>query len=234
MARRVPTWENEFWSYISNSDGLTCPVFTSCQYRLNGYTCICDYREHSDTNLELLNNDDLDISTSTLNARQLDQCFIRGRIFQLGAKIAEKYRNSISYHYDPVTDQVLINNCRNITVEVRHVPLKKIFGAVWQIQGCWVIQLNSNSTSARQRFTLYHEIFHILAHNFATPAFKKPFSRKGMFNEILADHFAAISLMPKDLLTAKWKETQDLNKMVDFFSVPTPIIYQALQILNLI
>ena len=81
---------------------------------------------------------------------------------------------------------------------------------------------------------MYHEIFHILAHSKATPVFKKtPYCREGTFNEMLADHFAAIMLMPKDLVEKLWKETGDIDKMAAIFEVPKPLVMIALKNLNL-
>jgi Zn-dependent peptidase ImmA (M78 family) len=50
-----------------------------------------------------------------------------------------------------------------------------------------------------KRFTLYHEIFHILAYTHSINVFKKPTDGEVPYNEFLADHFPANILMPYDL-----------------------------------
>ncbi|MDP2931880.1 MAG: ImmA/IrrE family metallo-endopeptidase [Chloroflexota bacterium] len=87
-------------------------------------------------------------------------------------------------------------------------------GAVWRLSDCWLIHLNSNDTSARQRFTLYHEIFHILAHGKAKPVFKKTAcNQEGSFNELLADHFAAVMLLPEKWVKVIWAQVKDIGQM---------------------
>lgn len=123
----------------------------------------------------------------------------------------------------------------NLPIEVRQVPLKAYRGAVWRLSACWVVQLNSNDSLVRQRFTLYHEIFHILAHSKATPVFKKAGgNREGSFNEILADHFSGACLLPEGWVKEKWTEVKDMSQMAAIFDVPKPIVWLALKHLCLI
>jgi len=103
------------------------------------------------------------------------------------------------------------------------------------MSNCWVVQLNSNDSMARQRYTLYHEIFHILAHSKATPVFKKAGRhREGTFNEMLADHFSGACLMPEKLVRKFWPEIKDIKVMARIFDVPEPIAWLELKHLVLI
>ena len=120
-------------------------------------------------------------------------------------------------------------------IEVRELPFKAHHGAIWRLNDCWVMQLNSNDTPARKRFTLYHEIFHILAHCKATPVFKKTSSSpEGSFNELLADYFALCILMPREWVIERWAEVRDLNRMAEIFVVPKSAICIRLRQLGLI
>jgi Zn-dependent peptidase ImmA (M78 family) len=105
---------------------------------------------------------------------------------------------------------------------------------MWLLSDCWLVQLNSNDTTARQRFTTYHEIFHILALYKATPVFKKASrSWKGFFNELLADHCAAVILMPEKWVRKRWTGVKDINQIAAIIDMPTSVVWFALQRLNL-
>jgi Zn-dependent peptidase ImmA (M78 family) len=149
--------------------------------------------------------------------------------------LAIKYQAKAGIDRLPVPNDLITQAADNLPIEVRQVPLKAYHGAVWRLSDCWLIHLNSNDTPARQRFTLYHEIFHILAHCKATPVFKKTsHSHKGTFNELLADHFAAIILLPENWVKEKWLELKDVSQMAAIFDVPKPIMYLGLKAMRLV
>lgn len=61
----------------------------------------------------------------------------------------------------------------------------------------WVISINSGNPKLRQRFTVFHELHHILEHPF------RRFDGEAIA-EVVADHFAACVLMPKASVKAAW------------------------------
>jgi Zn-dependent peptidase ImmA (M78 family) len=156
------------------------------------------------------------------------------RIFGLVKKLAWSYTKKIGNHELPVPIDTIIIVYSSQPVEVRLVPLKSAHGAVWRLKDGWIIHLNNKDSSARRRFTIYHELFHILAHCNASPVFKKsPSRREGIFNELLADHFSAIMVMPEEMILKKWKEVKDLRKMAAIFDVPETVAYCGLKYLKL-
>ena len=162
-------------------------------------------------------------------------CPNSGRIFALVRRLAVKYQMESGIDRLPVPTDLITQAADNLPIEVRQVPLKAHHGAIWRLSDCWLIHLNSNDTPARQRFTLYHEIFHILAHCKATPVFRKTScSQGGSFNELLADHFAGIILMPEKRVRERWAEVKDISQMAAIFDVPKPIVWFALKHLRLI
>ena len=120
------------------------------------------------------------------------------------------------------------------TTEVHHLPLKAYHGSIWHLKEGWVVQLKGNDTRGMQRFTLFHEVFHILAPCRTTPKFKKRGLIRGSFNELLADHFASCILMPRHWVRKKWAEVQDLDRMVEIFDVPKPAMCIRLKQLGLV
>ena len=158
-----------------------------------------------------------------------------GKIFGLVSKLAVKYRTEAGVDRLPVPADLVTRGGDNRPIEVQELPFKAHHGAIWRLSDCWLVQLNSNDTPARKRFTMYHEIFHILAHCKATPVFKKKSSSpEGSFNELLADHFAAILLMPEKQVKERWAEVKDINQMATIFDVPQPVVWFALKHLSLV
>ena len=65
--------------------------------------------------------------------------------------------------------------------------------------------------------------------------FKKTSSSpEGSFNELLADHFAAVLLMPEKQVKEKWAEVKDINQMATMFDVPKSVVWFALKHLSLV
>jgi len=235
MGEKTPRWEAELWSYLSRGDGIRCPVYDSCKLRLKGIWCLSDHEDYYQERNELIDSDDPDLDYSVSIEFESHSCPGSGRIFQLVSKLANRYQVEAGIDHLPVPVNLITHAYDNSPIEVRHVPLKAYHGAVWRLSDCWLIHLNSNDTPARQRFTLYHEIFHILAHCKATPVFKKTScSHKGTFNELLADHFAAIILLPEKWLKEKWTEVKDVSQMAAIFDVPKPVMYLGLKAMHLV
>jgi len=180
-------------------------------------------------------DDSLDLASLRTSQPRPPTCPESGRIFKLVRKLARKYQDDARLEHPPVPADLITQVCRGLPLEIRRIPLKSVHGAIWRLGDAWVIHLNSNDTPARQRFTLYHEIFHILAHSKATPVFRKSScGREGSFNELLADHFAAVMLMPAEWVKKLWPEIKDVGKMAAIFYVPESVMYLGLQFLGLI
>jgi hypothetical protein len=187
---------------------------------------------------EFVDNDDLDFADPTSVKFEFPGCPGSGRVFKLVRRLANKYRAKAGIDCLPVPTDLITCAGDNLPIEVRRVPLRAYHGAIWRLNDSWVVQLNSNDKPDRQRFTLYHEIFHILAHLAhckATPVFKKAAcSREGSFNELLADHFAAVMLIPPELVRKTWPEVKDISKMATIFEVPGSVMWLGLKRMRLI
>jgi hypothetical protein len=235
MGEKTPNWEDELWSYLSMGDGIRCPVYNSCKLRLKGIWCLSDHEDYYEERNRLVDNDDPVLDYSTSVEYKSHSCPRSGRIFRLVSRLAKKYQVEAGIDHLPVPVNLITHAHDNIPIEIRHVPLKAYRGAVWRLSDSWLIHINSNDTLARQRFTLYHEIFHILAHSKATPVFKKrSHSQKGTFNELLADHFAARILLPEKWVKEKWIEINDLSEMAALFDVPKSVMYLGLKAMRLV
>jgi hypothetical protein len=187
---------------------------------------------------EFVDDEDPDFTDPAIAGFKFSICPQTGRIFALVRRLAVRYQIEAGIDHPPVPTNLITRADDNLPIEVRKVPLKAHHGAIWRLSDCWIVQLNSNDTAARQRCTLYHEIFHVLAHckaTEATPVFRKaPGLQGGYFNELLADHFSAIILMPDKLVRERWNEVKDINQMSAIFEVPKTIVWFALKQLHLI
>jgi len=196
---------------------------------------LSEHEEYYQLMNNFLDDEALDLTDPASIEFEFRGCRHMGRIFSLVRRLAVRYQREGGVGRLPVPADLIINGSDGRPVEVRELPFKAHHGAIWRLNDCWVVQLNSNDTPARKRFTLYHEIFHILAHCKATPVFKKISSRPdGSFNELLADHFSAILLMPEKQVKEKWAEVRDINQMATMFDVPKPVVWFALKQLRLV
>jgi hypothetical protein len=236
MVRESSSWETELWSYLRNSDGLHCPMHGSCQLEKSGNWCFNDeLKVESLNNLHIIaDSDDFNENDNDITEFQVPICTSSAKIFLLSARLADKCRKRNLRNLLPVPDDLILSDGEGHPIEVHRVPLKATHGAVWRLNDCWVVHLNSNDPSSRQRFTLYHEIFHILAHCHGAPMFKKQGDRMVYFNEMIADHFSARLLMPHEWISKMWFKTRDVKQMAEIFDVPRSIMYIGLRVENFI
>ena len=226
MAQRISRWEPELWSYISSSDGTHCPLYGCCQVRQQGGWCPSDCMEQVGRLV--------DARYSKLRDYDSIEGVTSCRIFELVEMLAQKYIKRVKVYYPPVPIELVSLADEQHPIEVRLVPLTAYHGAIWHLKDGWIIQLNENDAPATRRFTLFHEIFHILAHRKATPVFRKGELKAGHFNELLAEQFAISILMPAEMVRRKWAESNSLSKMAEIFDVPKSVACVRLKLLHLI
>lgn len=62
MERKTPRWESEFWSYLSNGDGIHCPMYLTCQMRGDGVRCFSEDDGYSKLIKEFIDDDESELS----------------------------------------------------------------------------------------------------------------------------------------------------------------------------
>jgi hypothetical protein len=83
--------------------------------------------------------------------------------------------------------------------------------------GRWHIVVNADHARVRQRFTIAHELWHVLEHPFAAYAPDEDTTER------LADHFAACLLMPKAWVKRQWGAgVDDIPTLARSFEVSRP------------
>jgi len=226
MARRIPSWEAELWSYISSGDGATCPAYSQCQVRQRGGWCVEDNRE---------------LVTQLLYRRRVSpssydflEDAVPCRPFQLVERLSQRYLKRAAVRCPPVPTDIILLSDEQHPVEAREVPLKAYHGTAWFLEDEWIIQVKASDTDAAKRFTLFHEAFHILVHCRTAPMFRARGIKEGFFNELLAEHFANCILLPGEWVKEKWAEVKDLDEMARIFGVSKLAVQLRLKSLGLI
>ena len=128
----------------------------------------------------------------------------------------------------PLLEEV-IAGLPNIQIE-RVVPARALAASQWS-HGRWLVILNGAETRARQRFSLAHELKHILDHPFVTILYP----RRDVSTELAeqaCDYFAACLLMPRRWLRAAWYDgIRDVRVLARRFGVtPQAVKVRLLQV----
>jgi len=228
VVKEIPEWESDLWTYVSSGEGKQCPLIDVCSIRSNGTWCPDVHR------LKLTRLINCDNQFNPNSFRFVERC--QGAMFSLIEKLATKQLDEANITSLPVPTELISLADEQRPVEIRYVNLKSYYAAIWRLKDVWVIQLSQNSDTARNRLTLFHEAFHILAHcrSNSLPVFGKQGTRKGCFNELLADYFSICMLVPKNLITTAWSEVNDVDGLATLFNVPKSIIWFRLKELELI
>jgi hypothetical protein len=226
VRQKGPQWECELWSYLSDWDGAGCPVYDQCAIRLRGVWCISDHRQElgrllDRTQFDPANYDFADYVTP-------------GSVFRLIERAVQKYVMMSGIVSPPVPTELATMFGNKEVIEIRELPLKVCSGATWHTEDGWVIHLNAHETPAEKRFTLFHEVFHILSHRAASRVPWQRRRKRGIFCELLADYFSACVLMPGQWIVEKWPEVQDLDSTAEMFDVPVREMWVRLRTLKLI
>lgn len=227
MRGKIPKWEAKLWSKLSTGTGEYCPLRTSCWNKKQGHWCPCEHKEQI---YKVFDKTEFDLKDFAFVTK--GQC---GWIFQMVYRLAQRYLKRGGVTNPPVPTELiwLIDEPDNI--DIRLLPFRTYHGVIWHSNSKWIIQLNKNDTPQRNRFTLFHEAFHILAHNSSSaPVFRKIDKPYGSFNELLADYFAVSILMPEEWVVPEWVKYHDFNHMVKTFAVPEPSMCIRLKRLGLL
>jgi len=232
MTRAVPSWENELWSYIDQGDGETCPVYDRCKVKHQVKWCVSSHE--ADKIISALAYDDFALTSHELGNLDFVRNFELCRVLKLVRMLSAQYLERAGIQGPPVPLDIISIADSNQPVEIMQVSLKVYHGAIWCLNDGWVIQTNKNDTPARQRFTIFHEVFHILAHCSATPVFRKSGTYEGAFNERLADRFAGTLLTPQRWVKEHWAQCKDIDRMAEIFEVPKSMMWFRLKTMGLI
>lgn len=140
------------------------------------------------------------------------------------SNMAERMASELLALYDvsaaPVSSAIILDLPRITATVDRELPTLTSGLSVWDSRlASWVIRVNGVEPATRQRFTLFHEFFHIVVHHHVHD--------HGLFDELtnahvelVADYFAGSVLVPKRLLKRAWGSgIQQVSALAQLFDV---------------
>jgi IrrE N-terminal-like domain len=114
-------------------------------------------------------------------------------------------------------------------IAVRLDPDLPVSGCAQWVSGRWLLSINASEPWTRQRFSLVHELKHVLDHPFVNEVYAGDEQA-----EHLADYFAACVLMPRRYVKRVWGERmQSLADLAQHFGVSERAMALRLQHLGL-
>ena len=141
--------------------------------------------------------------------------------FSESLRIAELQANrlrELSGLFDGAVPVDLVDQLDRITVRYQRIPTS---GLTYWDGHTWVIGINRSEPIARQRFTLFHELKHIIDHGRADRLYTAQIDDdRARQAERAADYFAGCVLMPKRLVRRSWyRGTQRASALAAEFEV---------------
>ena len=105
--------------------------------------------------------------------------------------------------------------------------------------GTYLIQVSRKDGALRQRFSIAHEVAHIVLHDDDEfVEYRKPLADYDdpdlLYKEVQANMLASAMLMPKDLVTKVWEDTKDVDDLAEIFKVSRMAAYYRLDNLQLL
>lgn len=146
---------------------------------------------------------------------------------------AARLRDQLGVHDAAVTDSQ-IKALPDVRIEF--VENLGVSGATRRIGNLWVILVNQNEATVRQRFTIAHEFKHILDDAATTHLHRQgQQDRRPWLTERLCDYFAACFLMPRLWVKRLWgRGEQDPAALARRFQVSVDAMEIRLQQLGLV
>jgi len=142
----------------------------------------------------------------------------RHEALSVAERQAFRFLDLVGIHEPPVPERV-ITDLPRLQVE-RVTPFPSSGAANW-VAGRWVIVLNGAEPSTRQRFSLAHELKHILDDPFVERLYGAidPRDRADWIEQV-CDFFAGCLLMPRPWLKRAWaNEAQHIPTLASHFNV---------------
>jgi len=239
------SWETELWNYVEVGDSLFCPIFTICSLKKTGEHCSCSNwnyfpvvskvpdNNHLTPNQPLLMKDLEQLPCHNTNI-SFAEIIKPGRIDELIELLSLHWLKRLKIKQPPVPSELISQFASTDDIAVRILPLKACHGAVWRLNASsWVIYLNSRDTNREQRITLFHEAFHMLAHQKSNITYRTKTKQTRAFSEYLADNFSLKFLMPRQWLKDDWKKTPDVKLIAKKYKVPRNAVQSRLKELKL-
>ena len=222
LVNESPNYNPNLLYFLNSSNGISCPLKDHCQPNRRNDWCIDDYFERMNRVAEKKKFKVTDYNF----VKRCKSC----RLLETIESLATEWFQANGIQDVPISTELMKMADNAHPIEVHLLPLKAHYGATWFLNNRWVIQINSKQPVDVQRYTLFHETFHIVSYLQT----KLAVGKTGIFNEKLANHFAATVMMPNGLVRQKWDKIKNLEQMASFFLVPKQAMCVRLKQLGII
>lgn len=138
---------------------------------------------------------------------------------QLAERQALTFLHLVGVTEAPVSERVIADLPR---VNVRRISPFPVSGATHWVNGIWEIVVNGAEPITRQRFSLAHELKHVLDHRFIQVLYtgEPNLDERHRWIEQTCDYFAGCLLVPRPLLKRAWTSgIQGLGELARQFHV---------------
>jgi len=197
--------KTELWIELEHATRVICPVHNYCHHSDENINCLnCPFHRnnkpyhdyHPYTDRRHREYEQLLPQKTGPEKVTRSWCLVRGSILTMIEKLADCYvKHSQPRCQSSILDiSALIDYTTIRYITIKYVHLKACHGAIWREGKGWVIFLRATDSPVEQKFTLLHELFHILLLTYAPSCQKYCYTPCA---EILADHFALASLIPQ-------------------------------------
>jgi len=151
----------------------------------------------------------------------------RQQAFRLAELQAIRFR-TLTNHTDPLLPTAAIAELPRLQVD--YVSPLPVSGATAWSEGRWMVLLRGSEPQPRQRFSLAHELKHILDHRFIDVLYTAiPPDQRHDFIEQICDYFAGSLLVPRMTLRRLWHGgVTDVGELANRFGVSQPAIQTRL------
>lgn len=131
---------------------------------------------------------------------------------------AQRFLQLVGVSEAPVPERVITELPR---IHVEHMTPFPVSGASHWSSGQWLVVVNGSEPRVRQRFSLAHELKHIIDHRFSGPIFSSfPERDRRRLAEQICDYFAGCLLMPRPWLKTTYAGgLQHLPSLAEHFDV---------------
>jgi Zn-dependent peptidase ImmA (M78 family) len=146
---------------------------------------------------------------------------------------AHRFLELVGVRGAPVPERVIVELPR---LQVQRLSPFPVSGATHWFNGVWIVALNGSEPRVRQRFSLAHELKHILDHRFADLIYSSfPEQDRHMLIEHICDYFAGCLLMPRPWLKSTYaKGLQHLPTLARHFDVSLAAVQVRLNQIGMI
>jgi len=157
------------------------------------------------------------------------------RVNDLVKLLSQHWLQRLEVDCAPVASDLITRFVPTHDITVRVLALKACHGAVWKINDTsWIIYVNKIDSREEQRITLFHEAFHILAHQQTNFKYRHINKRTRYLSEYMAEYFALHFLLPDNWLQRDWINKPNIQSLALKYQVPRSAVLYRLKELNLI